>query len=230
MITCVKCNFQNFDSNKYCDVCGAELGAYKENVKTDAEKTKEEFAASIEKFLKKEGIIGGKLRKAVGQNLDPSEEIQKHYWIGGGVLLVLTDQNLWMFQVQSYGGNNIDPNFSRLWDGWTRSENNLAIPLQDLARFDPYPGYFQLLFTVTPEPFDLTRTGWEVKKDKESIEFIRKYVNNRGLKPAVATLTVVSESADDPKELLKKIKELFDDGLITEEEFVAKKADILKRL
>lgn len=84
------------------------------------------------------------------------------------------------------------------------------------------------------------RQTWDAVDDENSVTFtgqeqpqfetLRDAIESAIAAPAVVTAAPVISSAPDPLDLLRRLAELRDAGIVSDEEFNAKKAEIMQRL
>jgi hypothetical protein len=158
--------------------------------------------------------IGGRREiKKLGDHLWPDErvdEITTGYYGGGSGLIVLTDRRLFFIK-----------------DGWV-SKSHEDFPLDKVSSVSFSSGL--MLGGITVFASGNKAEIKNVNKDdgKRIVDNMRSRLS--GPTKAAAAASSGAAPAPDPVEQLKKLGELHDAGVVTDEEFESKKRDLLSRM
>lgn len=218
---CPDCGEKIAAAQSFCNACGADLSNLEEETSTDTTDTSE--SASSDESVKGESLN----QKRIDLMADYLEEAEEPFFIlkgkslkiksgddeeqksGKRTLTALTDERVICVVFQRLSGND------------TRS-----VEYESIDGVDVEKGMVVKRMNIKSGSY-IYRP--QVLEDDDEINAAMKFIREKKKEARAAT---GSETANtrSPTEKLKEVKELYDSGVLTEEEFTQKKQELIEQI
>lgn len=244
---CPNCGTEFTTTQKFCRECGSDLSKFNESSDKDSNTS---FRERVQEASKKESSnnenikhhlncepqgdwVNNKQVKKVTGLLDENETV--HYmWRGGTIDVEGSSAG------ESIFGNNRDrkSSFKGIFTAVTNKRIVIAIPqyLGDDERHIPYHSATsvdldtglvnrRVSIQTKGQTYHIQAQGPSKDELREAMRFIREKIEE-----ANRPQQVQAKSSPDPTEQLKNLKELHQEGVLTDKEFKSKKQSLLDKI